>query len=112
MQQTLEANPRFGITFSGSENQNSFSWTKTKTSSCTFFVFARTWGSLLKDALDRGTPEAWFDYASFPKCILLAPIRGGSEQAGVSKLENQISQAIVSRNSVAGLLAAQGVVPK
>jgi len=30
----------------------------------------------------------------------------GSEEPGVSELEYQISQAIVSRNSVAGLIAA------
>ena len=38
MQRTLEANPRFLGYFLASENQNPFSWTKTKTSSCTFFA--------------------------------------------------------------------------
>ena len=38
MQRTLEANPRFFRYFLASENQNSFSETKTKTSSCTFFA--------------------------------------------------------------------------
>ena len=36
MQRTLEANPHFLGYFLASENQNSFSETKTKTSSCTF----------------------------------------------------------------------------
>ena len=35
-----------------------------------------------------------------------------SEETSVSELEHQVSQAIVPRNSVAGLLAAQGVIPK
>src|SRR5690348_6311921 len=35
-----------------------------------------------------------------------------SEETSVSELEYQVSQAIVPRNSVAGLLAAQGVIPK
>src|SRR5690348_15315949 len=34
------------------------------------------------------------------------------EETCVSELEYQVSQAIVPRNSVAGLLAAQGVIPK
>ena len=38
MQRTLEANPHFLGYFLASENQNSFSGTKTKTSSCTFLA--------------------------------------------------------------------------
>jgi hypothetical protein len=59
-------------------------------------LFARTWGSLLKDALDRGTPEAWFDYASFPKCILLAPIRGGKRISRVQSRADLVHSRLVT----------------
>jgi hypothetical protein len=39
--------------------------------------FAAKWGRLLGEAMHSGRPEEWFDFFSFPKCILLAPVRGG-----------------------------------
>ena len=39
--------------------------------------FARTWSGLLLDALDKRDVGSWFDFFRFPKCILLAPVRGG-----------------------------------
>ena len=32
---------------------------------------------LLNDALDRKDTGSWADFFRFPKCILLAPVRGG-----------------------------------
>ena len=49
-------------------------------------LFARTWSSLLNEALARNTPTAWFEYACFPKCILLAQIRAVSWSENKSAL--------------------------
>ena len=40
-------------------------------------LFARMWGALLHEAIEGGTPSAWFEFFRFPKCILLSPVRGG-----------------------------------
>ena len=37
--------------------------------------FAAKWGRSMR----LGRPEDWFDFFSFPKCILLSPPRGGSQ---------------------------------
>src|SRR6185437_12812498 len=39
-------------------------------------LFARTWGGLLFDATQKKDPESWFDFFTFPKCVL-APPRAG-----------------------------------
>jgi len=40
-------------------------------------MFARIWGGLLSTALDLKNPDSWFDFFSFPKCILWNVERGG-----------------------------------
>lgn len=39
--------------------------------------FAAKWSDLLSAALSKQSAESWFDFFVFPKCILLAPPRGG-----------------------------------
>ena len=39
--------------------------------------FARNWSILLDGALSKKDSTSWFDYFRVPKCILLAPVRGG-----------------------------------
>ena len=40
-------------------------------------LFAKTWAGLLCESLQRKECEPWADFFRFPKCILLAPVRGG-----------------------------------
>ena len=40
-------------------------------------LFARLWSGLLHEALERKDEESWADFFRFPKCVLLAPVRGG-----------------------------------
>jgi hypothetical protein len=40
-------------------------------------LFATEWIRLLDNALDRKDVGSWVEFFRFPKCILLAPIRGG-----------------------------------
>jgi len=49
-------------------------------------LFSKTWSSLLDEALQLSDPASWFNFFSFPKCILLAPIRGGKR---ISKSRSQ-----------------------
>ena len=39
--------------------------------------FARMWSGLLHDAMEKRDVGSWVDFFRFPKCILLAPVRGG-----------------------------------
>src|SRR6185312_8158598 len=59
-------------------------------------LFARTWASLLHEALIQKTAAAWFDYASFPKCILLAPIRGGKRISRVQSRAELVQSRLES----------------
>jgi len=49
-------------------------------------LFSKIWGGLLFEAVQKASPDAWFDFFSFPKCILLAPVRGGRR---ISKRKKQ-----------------------
>ena len=40
-------------------------------------LFARLWSGLLHDALEKKDVASWVDFFRFPKCVLLAPVRGG-----------------------------------
>ena len=59
-------------------------------------LFARTWSSLLNEALARNTPTAWFEYACFPKCILLAQIRAGKRISRSQSRADLVNSRLVS----------------
>src|ERR1700759_3842964 len=59
-------------------------------------LFARTWGTLLHEALVQGTAAAWFEYASFPKCILLAPVRSCRRFSRVQSRADLVNSRLVS----------------
>jgi ribonuclease HI len=40
-------------------------------------VFAKTWSTLLSDAVYSGSESAWVAFFKFPKAVLLSPARGG-----------------------------------
>jgi len=49
-------------------------------------LFAKTWSALLEEALQQADPNSWFNFFCLPKCILLAPVRGGKR---ISKSRSQ-----------------------
>src|SRR6185369_5768199 len=56
-------------------------------------LFSKIWGGLLFESVQKASPDAWFDFFSFSKCILLAPVRGGRR---ISK-RKELWEAVVAR---------------
>jgi hypothetical protein len=58
-------------------------------------LFARMWSGLLHQALERKQVSEWVDFFRFPKCILLAPVRGGRRISRSQSLADLVNSRLI-----------------
>ena len=59
-------------------------------------LFARLWGGLLHDALEKKDAGSWADFFRFPKCVLLAPVRGGRRISHSQSLADLVNSRLTN----------------
>jgi len=57
-------------------------------------LFAREWSSLLNECLVKKDSTSWVDFFRFPKCILLAPVRGGRRISRSKTMADLVNERI------------------
>ena len=57
--------------------------------------FARCWAKLFDAALSKEDASLWFDAFRFPKCILLAPVRGGRRLTRTKSVADLVGERLL-----------------